>query len=388
MAERPRAVAKSLPRYLHPGAWWLWALCLAAAASRTTNPILLALILAVAGLVVTARKPDAPWARSFTVFLKLGLVVVTIRVVFQLILGSPMGNHVLFTLPSVPLPDWMQNVQLGGQVTLESFLFSVCDGLRLAVLLACVGAANSLASASRLLKTMPPSLYEAGVAVVVAMTFAPQLVTDVGRVRQARRLRGKQDRGLKGAAGSAMPVFEGALDRAVTLAAAMDARGYGRAGNISPASRRLTVGLMIGGLIGICIGLYGFLSAQMGALLSVPMLMFGALLACAGIWAGGQRSIRTRYRPDPWRWPEWAVSATGVIALASVVAAGILDPASMEISVTPLQWPALPMVALIGVLIAAAPCVLAPPLPPPAAVIRRSGGRAGAPVSRLEAATR
>jgi len=38
-----------LPRALHPGAWWLWALGLAAAASRTTNPLLLALVVAVAG---------------------------------------------------------------------------------------------------------------------------------------------------------------------------------------------------------------------------------------------------------------------------------------------------------------------------------------------------
>lgn len=379
-------MVRTLPRYLHPGAWWLWALCLAAAASRTTNPILLALILAVAGLVVAARKPDAPWARSFTVFLKLGLVVVAIRVFFQLMLGSPMGDHVLFTLPSMPLPSWMQNVVLGGQVTLESMVFAACDGLRLAVLLACVGAANSLASASRLLKAMPPSLYEAGVAVVVAMTFAPQLVTDVGRVRQARRLRGKPDRGLRGAAGSVMPVFEGALDRAVTLASAMDSRGYGRTGNISARTRRTTVGLMIGGLLGLCIGLYGFLSAGMGPLLSIPMFVVGAGLACAGMWLGGQRSIRTRYRPDPWAGPEWLVSATGVVALAAVVVAGIVDPTALTISVTPLQWPELSILASVGILIAALPCVLAPPLPPPAAVVRRSGGRAGAPVSRLEPA--
>ena len=32
-----------LPRALHPGAWWLWALGLATAASHTTNPLPLAL---------------------------------------------------------------------------------------------------------------------------------------------------------------------------------------------------------------------------------------------------------------------------------------------------------------------------------------------------------
>ena len=40
---------RALPRWTHPGAWWVWALGLATAASRTTNPLLLGLIVAVAG---------------------------------------------------------------------------------------------------------------------------------------------------------------------------------------------------------------------------------------------------------------------------------------------------------------------------------------------------
>ena len=35
-----RAVDRlTFPRSLHPGAWWLWAVALAAAASRTQNPV-------------------------------------------------------------------------------------------------------------------------------------------------------------------------------------------------------------------------------------------------------------------------------------------------------------------------------------------------------------
>jgi energy-coupling factor transport system permease protein len=55
---------RRLPRALHPVAWWVWALALAVAASRTTNPLLLLLILAVLGLVVALRHGDAPWARG------------------------------------------------------------------------------------------------------------------------------------------------------------------------------------------------------------------------------------------------------------------------------------------------------------------------------------
>ncbi|MFZ4511286.1 MAG: hypothetical protein ACOYNJ_10045, partial [Candidatus Nanopelagicales bacterium] len=71
-----RRLAARLPRLLHPGAWWLWAAGLAVAASRTTNPILLLLIVAVAAYVVSARRSPSPWARSFSVFLKLGLIVI------------------------------------------------------------------------------------------------------------------------------------------------------------------------------------------------------------------------------------------------------------------------------------------------------------------------
>lgn len=372
-------MGNALPRYLHPGAWWLWALGLAVAASRTTNPLLLGTILAVAGLVVAARKPDAPWSRSFSVFLKLGLVVIVIRLAFQVVLGTPIGTHTLVTLPEIPLPEWMASLRLGGQITWESIIFAACDGFRLAVLLACVGAANSLASPSRLLKSMPPALYEVGVAVVVAMTFAPQLVTDLGRVKQARRLRGRTNTGIRGAAGAALPVLEGALDRAVVLASAMDSRGYGRTGQLPPRVRYLTIGLVLGGLLGVCIGLYGVLSAGAISAAGGPLLIAGILAACVGLWLGGRRSIRTRYRADPWQTPEWIVSATGIIAALGVIVAGVLDPASITIVVSPLQGPMLPPIALLAILVAALPAFVAPPLPMPAAARRRTGGLTGVP---------
>ena len=108
----------TLPRALHPGAWWLWALGMAVAASRTRNPVLLVLILAVTGFVVAARRTDAPWAHSYAAFLKLGLVVIGVRVVLQALLSTrSQGNTVLFTLPLIPLPDWANGVKLGGEVT-------------------------------------------------------------------------------------------------------------------------------------------------------------------------------------------------------------------------------------------------------------------------------
>ena len=149
-------------RALHPGAWWIWALGLATAASRTTNPLLLLLIIAVVAFVVSARRTDAPWARGFRAYLTSALIVIAIRVVFRVLFGGSTAAHVLFTLPEVPLPEAAAGIRLGGAGLRRGLLAAVYDGLRLATLLLCIGAANALANPKRLLKSMPAALYEVG----------------------------------------------------------------------------------------------------------------------------------------------------------------------------------------------------------------------------------
>lgn len=354
-----------MPRLLHPGAWWLWAAGLAVAASRTSNPILLLLIIAVAGYVVAARRPIAPWSRSFAVFLRIGLIVIAIRVVFQIIVAAPIGTTVVFTLPSVMLPEFLAGVRLGGPVTAESLLAAVYDGLRLATILACVGAANSLASPARLLKAVPSALYEFGVSVVVAVTFAPQLVADLDRIRAARRLRGRPDGGVRGAAGAAVPVLEGALERSVALAAAMDSRGYGRQAERSPSVRRLTTAALLLGLIAAVIGVYGLLDAAAPAYLGLPMLVLGLACGFVGFALAGRRSTRTRYRPDPWTWPEWGVAACALITAGTFLVAGAVGMSGLTAPVDPPAWPAVPPVAVLAILVSVLPAVITPAVPRP-----------------------
>jgi len=313
--QRLRAPRATRTNAIHPGAWWVWALGLGTAGSRTTNPLLLALLIGVAGYVVAARRTEAPWARSYGAFVKLALAVLGIRLAFAVLLGSPIpGTHTLVTLPELPLPDWAQGIRVGGRVTAEGLVFALYDGLKLATLLICVGAANALANPARLLKSLPGALYEAGVAVVVALTFAPNLIADVQRLRAARRLRGRSDKGLRGLLQVGLPVLEGALERSVALAAAMDARGYGRTAEVAPAVRRTTAALTLGGLVGVCAGTYGLLTAEGGSY-GLPVLLAGLAAALGGLWLGGRRSLRTRYRPDAWGVRAWLVAASGAATL-------------------------------------------------------------------------
>jgi len=353
-------------RHLHPGAWWLWALGLATAASRTTNPFLLLLIAAVAGFVVAARRTDAPWARAYGAFLKLGLVVLGIRMLFFVVLGGDVpGTHVLITLPQLPLPHWAQGVRIGGPITLEGLLFALYQAMMLAVLLACIGAANALANPARLLRSLPGALYEAGVAVVVALTFAPNLVADVQRLRAARRLRGRTERGARALLTVGIPVLESALERSVSLAAAMDTRGFGRTADVPAAVRRTTAALTLAGLLGVCVAVYGLLGAD-GTAWALPLLALGTLAAVAGLALGGRRAVRSRYRPDPWGLREWLVAGSGAAVAAVMVTLGPGYTDALNPPVVPLAVPLLPLLPALAIAVGLLPA-LAAPLPPRAA---------------------
>lgn len=350
-----------LARDLHPGAWWLWALGMATAASRTTNPLLLGLVIAVVAFVVSARRGDAPWARGFTAYLVLGLVIIAFRVLFRMVFDAQYGEHVLFTLPEIPLPEVAAGVRVGGPVSLEGILAALYDGLRLATLLICLGAANVLANPKRLLKALPSALYEAGVAVTVALTIAPQLVESAQRITRARRLRGEVGRRTRWFRQVAVPVMTDALDRSLLLAAAMDSRGYGRTVGVSPATRVLTGSLVVAGLVGVCMGTYGLLDAATPRVLGMPLIVVGIVVAGTGMWISGRRLRRSRYRPDRWRTAEMAVAASGIAVGAVLYVSSGIDPTELNPSLSPLEWPSLPPAATIGVLFGTLPAWLAPP---------------------------
>ena len=352
-----------LPRALHPGAWWLWALGLATAASRTTNPIVLLLIASAAGMVVARRRTMAPWALAFRLYVILGIVIVASRLLFRIVFGGGGTEHVLFTLPEVPLPRAAAGIRLFGPVAAEELLSGLYDGLRLATMLICLGAANALANPKRLLKAVPAALYEAGTAVVVALSVAPQLAESVLRVRRARRLRGGAGQGLWALRAILLPVLADALDRSLALAAAMDSRGYARAGMTPTRVRAGTGVLVVAGLLGVCLGVYGLLDATTPRAIGSPVLAAGAALAVAGLAVGSRRVRRSRYRPDRWRLAEVVVAACGVAAGVLLYLTASIDPASLYPSLSPLAWPQLTGLPTLAVLLAVAPGWLAPQPP-------------------------
>jgi energy-coupling factor transport system permease protein len=316
------------------------------------------LLTLTASLMVVARRSDAPWALSFRWYLWFGLLVVVLRVVFRILFGGGLGSTVLVDLPAVGLPSWAAGVTLLGPVTKESVLAGLYDGMRLATILICVGAANALANPRRLLAALPAALYEVGTALVVALAVFPQLAESLDRVRRARRLRAEPPKGVHGVRSLLVPVLEDALERSLMLAASMDVRGYGRSGTSTRAERRLTGGLLIGGLLGLCVGTYAYLDFSAPRFLGVPMLVAGVALAAAGFVVAGQRVQRTTYRPDPWRLPEVLTAGSGVAVAVLMAVVGIRDPLVLVPDVA--SPPELSVLSLVAVLVGLVPLLGTP----------------------------
>ena len=364
MPSAPRRWHKPLSlaerRYLHSGSWWLWAIFLAAMAAGTTNPIFLISIIIVALLVVKYRKSDAPWSKSIKGYLIAACFVLVIRILLVVITPDIFGDTLLFTLPKIELPSVFAGVKLGGEIKANTVYFAFQEGLRFATILVCIGAAQSLASPTRLLKSIPAALYEVGLAIVVALTFAPQLAFDAKRVRDAQYLRGRKTKGIRALAKTFVPVLEGAMERALQLAAAMDSRGYGRKVHLTRNIRLLNNSLILIGLLGILLGLAGLLGVFSQSNVGGLTLLLGVSLSFTALWFAGKNASRTNYRPDKWHIPEVLVVTSSLFGLVSMRLTEniVLNPVT-----SPLSFPQINYVTLISIWVSLF-AIYFSPLPP------------------------
>lgn len=329
-----------------------------AAATRGSSPWLSVCVLLAAVVAVLLRRAPAapPVLRMFAV---VTLVALAVRVVGVVLLGSGSGTTVLLDLPAATV--W-PGITFGGPVTAESLRAVAYTTGQLAAILICLGAACELAPPRRLLPYLPAGLYEVGTAVVVALTYAPQVAEHAAAVRTARALRRPTGgrAGLREMVMLAGPVLDAALDRSVALAASMESRGFARTQTSSTARRRVLAALSLGGLAAVVVGMF----LMLGTGGPTPGTLVLAGLGVAAVLAAlltGHRTGRTRYRLDPWRWPETVLVTGGVLAVAGTWWAQATVPGAMTPDPS-VVLPDPPLVACAGILLAALAAVATPPV--------------------------
>jgi len=314
-----RNLAKFQADTVHPGSWWILGFSLAISAGMSNSAIVTCAIsvfaLALAGLL----RSDAPWAKSLGFYVYLALFILLIRVIFRVIFNTSSAENVAFALPELVISlGFGPPIQLFGAVSWFTLESALNDGLRLAAIVLAIAMANTLANPRKLLKSTPAALYEVATAISVAINLAPQLIESLQRVRRARRLRGKSSR-VGALAGTVIPVLEDTLERSLSLAASMDARGFGRRGDLSKNVSAAIRALSLVSLVLFAVGSYLLLTNSASSPVALSLLGLAMLMVVYLVRLSSSKNVRTRYKKQNRNALDYFVLLLSALILASSI---------------------------------------------------------------------
>jgi energy-coupling factor transport system permease protein len=189
---------------------------LAAAALLAHRSISVAAIAALL-LVVCLRAPAGRRRLYLVGAIGSGLAVVLVTPFVETI-----GSHPLWTGPTVPVLGQLD-------VTSEELRNGIFQGLRLTAVALAFAAYALLLDHDRLVQSAGFARRSV-LAIALATRLVPTLERDAAGLVEALRGRGVEVSGVRGRARLLSPLLAGSLERALNLAEAMEARGYGRPG--------------------------------------------------------------------------------------------------------------------------------------------------------------
>ena len=301
-----RAEATAVPTRALPDAraWLIWTLAAALLTMLTRNPFYIVIILLSARLVgLTWQQPSAAFKLPL---LRIAVVILTFSALFNMLFVH-VGATVLFTLPE----NWPL---LGGDVTLEAAVYGIVNGLMLFTLLVVFISFNNIVPGSDLIHLTPRAFHNLGLVVLIALTYVPETRRHWQKIQDAQAIRGHQIRGWRDWRPILIPLLVGGMERALALAEAMVARGYGAS---TSQPQPLLVQLLL--LLGLGAAFAGWLLSFWVGWPGWVLMGSGVVILLMLLWglSGGGQAVR--YQPRGWGRRENIILVTAVIPLAVVL---------------------------------------------------------------------
>lgn len=337
-------------------AWILWAIAAMTPVLIGRNPMVTGEVLVIVVVVRTA------WAERTEIaglgwFLRLGAVVLSISVVFN-VLTVHAGDRVLGRLPE----SWPV---IGGPLTVNALVYGFVSALALFTLLLIGTTAGALLSWMDLFRLLPRRLAPIAVAGSVTWAFLPRTAIAFRQIREAQTLRGHRVRTGRDVLPLILPLFAGGLERSLTTAEALEARGFGasvtQGGEPERTSWPLRLGMVIA-LVAMVAGAYCLLVGFGIAAIALLVVGIGLLIAVLAVPVrDGRPPIRTRYREAAWRREDSIVSGTAALVLIVVVSRNITSPASLRFEPYPqLMIPHVDLMLMVVISALLAPAMFTP----------------------------
>lgn len=336
----------------HQTAWGLWLLAALTPSILTQNPFYLLIIILAAGLnYLVLGRSESPVARGWTAFLYLGLILIVFTTVFDLLFVRAGATH-LFTLPELRWETTnelgqMTVFQIGGKVSLESLVYGLSTGLALMAILLTLTTFNTLVDHYQLLRSTPRFLYQSAIVMSIAITFIPHMFIAQREIREAQALRGHRFRRIRDLPPLFLALLAEGLERSLTLAESMEARGFSR----QPPGQKVQPGLPVKGLIALALmalagGAFAW-SYFPDKLIGGVAMSGGAMTLAASLWLVGKNVHRSRYRREVWRREDTLVAAASIVVILLILSIWLVQRRAFIFYPYPrIDWP--PFNPLIG----------------------------------------
>jgi energy-coupling factor transport system permease protein len=333
-------------------AWLIWTIAVAALVMTLENPWYTLIILLVTRLMVVAYGREEGF--HFPLW-RAGAIILIFSALYQAAFVH-VGDTVLFRLPPWPL--------VGGPVTLEAIVDGLGNGLTLLALLSLFLALGAIVPVSDLLRLAPAGLQDAGVVILIAVTYIPQTRRHLSQIREAQAIRGHTIRGLRDWRPVVVPLLVGGLERAMLLAETMVARGYGATSGVESSHlERLGLGAAL------VLAAAGWLLAWIFGGMGWSLVFVGLGIVAALLWRRGRRTAKTHYRSAP-----WTLTSSVLVGVAAIAVLVFFLPLTF-LSRASLSYSAFPALAVPGFELAFGLVLVMLALPAVIRRPRRDGGR-------------
>ena len=351
---------------LDPRAWLLWGAAASLPPLVGRNPLVLAAtLLAVLGVRGAWGAGAGPgWGG----IVRLAALFAAVGALFNL-LTVHLGDRPFARLPAA-LPI------VGGELTLNALVYGLLSGAAVLTLVLAGATLGAVLDGAALLRLLPARLTTVAVAGSVAWAFVPQTAAAFGQIREAQAARGHRVRGVRDLVPLLVPLLGGGLERALTLAEALESRAFGAplGAATAPAPGRGVLAAL--GLTAGAVGAYLLAVGRAGpALATLGAALVALTVAAREPGGGGPR--RTRYRTARWGRAETLIGGTALVVLAVEIAVLRRNPTAFAYEPYPRLVP--PQVDLL--LLAALAVLLAPAL----VAVEASHGSALTPVRATHA---
>ncbi len=201
---------------MNPRALAAWSVSGITIALATGNPVYRVLVLLCAlNVLVALRRPEVSLRGLGIALVVAGLIAVAVTT-----LASHTGDHAFLVLPpAIPV--------LGGSLTVEAVVFGASTGVGIAAAVLSAAPLSLVLLPNSLVDALPSALARTGAAIGTALNLIPGIARSATEIRDAQRMRGWRPRRVREWPDLAVPVVLTALENSITLAEAMEARGYG-----------------------------------------------------------------------------------------------------------------------------------------------------------------